>query len=103
MCKIVVFDLDGMLVDISGDFLVVVNYCFCDMGLGDVFFVDCDVGVVLWGGKWMLIVGFECMDCYSFEMVEVYYLVLFKVYGEIICEYSWIYFCVMEIIEMFKF
>lgn len=34
MCM-VVFDLDGMLVDISGDLINVVNVCFWNFGLGD--------------------------------------------------------------------
>ena len=47
MRKTVVFDLDGTLADTSGDLLAAANYCFRDMGLGDVLSVDCDAGVAL--------------------------------------------------------
>ena len=102
MRKTVVFDLDGTLADTSGDLLAAANYCFRDMGLGDVLSVDRDAGVALRGGKRMLTVGLERTDRYSLETVEAYYPVLLKAYGETICEHSWIYPGAMETIEVLK-
>lgn len=102
MRKTVVFDLDGTLADTSGDLLAAANYCFRDMGLGDVLSVDRDAGVALRGGKRMLTVGLERTDRYSLETVEAYYPVLLKAYGETICAHSSIYPGAMETIEALK-
>ncbi len=102
MRKTVVFDLDGTLADTSGDLLAAANYCFRDMGLGDVLSPERDSGVALRGGKRMLTVGLERTDRYSLETVEAYYPVLLKAYGETICAHSWIYSGAMETIEALK-
>lgn len=102
MRKTVVFDLDGTLADTSGDLLAAANYCFRDMGLGDILTPDRDAGVALRGGKRMLTVGLERTDRYSPETVEEYYPVLLKAYGETICAHSWIYPGAMETIKVLK-
>lgn len=102
MRKTVVFDLDGTLADTSGDLLAAANYCFRDMGLGDVLSPERDSGVALRGGKRMLTVGLERTDRYSLETLEAYYPVLLKAYGETICAHSWIYSGAMETIEALK-
>jgi phosphoglycolate phosphatase len=102
MRKTVVFDLDGTLADTSGDLLAAANYCFRDMGLGDVLSPERDAGVALRGGKRMLTVGLERTDRYSLETVEAYYPVLLKAYGETISAHTWIYPGAMETIELLK-
>ena len=102
MKKTVVFDLDGTLADTSGDLLAAANFCFRDMGLGDILTLERDAGVALRGGKRMLTVGLERTGRYSLETVEAYYPVLLKAYGETICAYSHIYPGAMETIKALK-
>ncbi|WP_370232419.1 HAD-IA family hydrolase [Cognatishimia sp.] len=102
MRKTVVFDLDGTLADTSGDLLAAANYCFRDMGLGDVLTPDRDAGVALRGGRRMLTVGLERTDRYKPETVDQYYPVLLKAYGETIAAHTQIYPRAMETIEGLK-
>ena len=100
--KTVVFDLDGTLADTSEDLLEAANYCFRELGLGDVLTVEQDAGVALRGGRNMLTVGLKRVGRFEPDLIDHYYPVLLRAYGETISEHTWIYPGAMETIELLK-
>lgn len=100
--KTIVFDLDGTLADTSGDLVAAANYCFRDMGLGDLLEPSLDAGVALRGGRRMLTVGLQRAECFAEERVDQYYPVLLQAYGETISEFTTVYPDAMETIDELK-
>ncbi|MEP2532815.1 HAD-IA family hydrolase [Shimia sp.] len=89
--RTVVFDLDGTLADTSGDLIAAANHCFRDMGFGDVLSVDTDAGVALRGGRRMLSEGLTRLGRMDAAVVDQYYPILLKAYGDAISEHTVFY------------
>ena len=102
MKKTVVFDLDGTLADTSADLLAAANYCFRDMGLGDVLDHTTDAGVALRGGRNMLTVGLKRVGAFEPEKIEAYYPILLEAYDKTICAETVLYPHAMETIRTLK-
>ena len=99
--RAVVFDLDGTLADTSGDLLAAANFCFRDMGLGDVLGPN-DAGVALRGGRRMLTEGLTRLGRFDEAVVTQYYPVLLEAYGRAISEHTALYPGAMEAVDALK-
>lgn len=60
--KTIVFDLDGTLADTSVDLIEAANWCFRDLGYGDVLDSTEDASTAFRGGRAMLQLGFSRVD-----------------------------------------
>lgn len=100
--RTVIFDLDGTLMDTSGDLIAAANHCFRDMGLGDVLDPRSDAAIALRGGKRMLTEGLTRHGRHTVEEVERYYPVLLDAYRDCIDEKTEIYPGAMEAIETLR-
>ena len=99
--RAVIFDLDGTLADTSGDLLAAANFCFRDMGLGDMLGPQ-DAGVALRGGRRMLTVGLERASRFDDKLVDQYYPVLLEAYGNAIAHHTVLYPGAMDAVEALK-
>lgn len=100
--KAVIFDLDGTLADTSGDLLAAANVCFREMGHGDLLDADRDAGVALRGGRMMLTAGLKRVGHFQPEVVDAYYPMLLKAYGDAISVHTKLYPGAIEAIERLK-
>lgn len=100
--RTVVFDLDGTLADTSGDLIAAANFCFRDMGFGDVLDADQDAGVALRGGRRMLTEGLTRLGRLEEATIDRYYPVLLEAYGEHIAEHTHFFDGALEAVEALR-
>lgn len=89
--KTVVFDLDGTLADTSGDLIAAANWCFRDLGHGDVLDPVADASVAFRGGRAMLMHGFARLGAPDSPEIEVQYPRLLEAYRSAIDVYTEMY------------
>ncbi|MBM1219428.1 HAD-IA family hydrolase [Ponticoccus sp. SC2-23] len=95
----VIFDLDGTLMDTSGDLVAAANSRFRDLGLGDLLDPVADAGIALRGGRAMLRAGFARVDGYGEEEVDRQYRPLLDAYAQDLDSRTTIYPGAMEAVE----
>lgn len=101
--KTVIFDLDGTLADTSGDLIAAANFCFRQMGAGDMLDPERDQGTALRGGRAMLRLGMARLDRADDEAdIDAFYPVLLDAYGAAIDTHTFVYPGAMEAIEVLK-
>ena len=101
--KTVIFDLDGTLADTSADLIASANYCFREMGLGDLLDPVADAGVAFRGGRAMLALGMaRAQTPDAAAQVEAYYPVLLRAYGAAIDVHTRLYPGAIEAVEALK-
>ncbi|WP_435661008.1 HAD-IA family hydrolase [Leisingera caerulea] len=100
--RTVIFDLDGTLADTSGDLLAAANFCFRQMGLGDVLSHPEDAGVALRGGRMMLTAGLNRAGQFNPATVDEFYPVLLEAYRDAIDHHTMLYPGAMEAVEVLK-
>lgn len=95
----VIFDLDGTLMDTSGDLIAAANARFRDLGLGDLLDPLADAGIALRGGRAMLRAGFARVNGFGEEEVDRQYRPLLEEYARDIDSRTTIYPGAMEAVE----
>ena len=101
--KTVIFDLDGTLADTSGDLIAAANFCFRQMGAGDMLDPERDKGTALRGGRAMLRLGMARLDRADDEAaIDAFYPLLLEAYGAAIDTHTFVYPGAMEAIEVLK-
>ncbi|MDT8856167.1 HAD hydrolase-like protein [Paracoccaceae bacterium Fryx2] len=88
--RTVVFDLDGTLVDSSGDLLAAANACFRHLGHGDLLGPG-DALTAFHGGRAMLRLGFGRLGQVSEAEVDAQYPRLLAAYGDAIDTHTTLY------------
>ena len=97
--KTIIFDLDGTLVDTSGDLIAAANHCFADMGYGALLDPTKDIPTALRGGRAMLKLGLSRVDISDEALVDQYYPFLLMSYNNAIAKHSYLFESVREVIQ----
>ncbi|GFE65776.1 HAD-IA family hydrolase [Litoreibacter roseus] len=101
--RCVVFDLDGTLADTSGDLIAAANFCFRDLGHGDLLDPTLDAATALRGARAMLRLGFERLGLDDAEeQIDAQYPTLIDAYGDNIDTHTVLYPGVREAVDRLK-
>ena len=102
MMRTVIFDLDGTLADTSGDLISAANFCFRDLGLGDLLDPATDAATALRGGRAMLRLGFSRVEGFGEAEVDRQYDVLLRAYADDIDTHTVMYPGAMDAVGRLK-
>ena len=103
MTGTVVFDLDGTLADTSGDLIAAANWCFRDLGHGDMLDPATDAGTALRGGRAMLTLGFKRLgQIDAADQIDAQYPRLLAAYGDAIAVHTTLFDGVPDCIATLK-
>ena len=97
--KTIIFDLDGTLANTSGDLIVAANYCFKDMGYGELLDPIRDAPTAFRGGRAMLRLGLSRVDALNEAVVGHYYPFLLMAYSQSISEHTYLFPSVRKVIR----
>ncbi|MEM6587950.1 MAG: HAD-IA family hydrolase [Pseudomonadota bacterium] len=98
----IVFDLDGTLVDTSGDLIEAANACFRQMGAGDLLVPGDDAATALTGGKAMLRLGLSRLGREDEAEVDRWYPTLLQAYEAKIDHFTHFFPGALDAVETLK-
>ncbi|WOI54909.1 HAD-IA family hydrolase [Palleronia sp. LCG004] len=100
--RTVIFDLDGTLMDTSGDLIAAANACFRDLGHGDLLRPETDKAIAHRGARAMLRAGLGRVEIEDEDLVDRQYQPLLDHYGEAICVHSTFYPGAIEVADTLR-
>lgn len=101
--KCVVFDLDGTLADTSADLIGAANYCFRNLGFGDVLDPIADSLTAFHGGRAMLRLGFERVEAEDLQaQIDKQFPIFIEAYRQEIDVHTTLYEGAMDAVDRLK-